>query len=150
MKDLLTLIVYESICIFIAIMLNPCIKKQMSSKQNMTHFIGKTLHHTNSLKSLPKRNVTKQWKFTEMEVSLTHATRNGFGCFIVLRFSFSTSSYEAMFKLLPPSMIMVHNLPWQKIHIWKMLVWHQCSSLFTFCTTNKHHTTSLWPSIIPS
>ena len=112
--------------------------------------MGKTSHYTDSSKSLPKRNVTKQRKLTGIEVSLTHATLNGFGCLSVLRFSFSTSSCEAMFKLLPPSMIMVHNLPWQEIRVWKMLIRRQSSSPFTFGMVNKGRTTRLCPSVIPS
>ena len=87
---------------------------------------------------------------SRIEVSLTHATQNGFGYLSILRFSFSTSYSETMFKLLPSSMIMVHNLPWQEIRVWKMLVCRQSSSPFTFGTANKDHTTRLCPCIMPS
>ena len=76
-------IVYE-ICIFVAIMLNPSIKKSRSSKQNVTHFIGNISHRTDYSKSLPKRNVTKQQKLTKMEMSLTHTSKNRLGCFSLL------------------------------------------------------------------
>ena len=78
-------------------------------------FIGWISHYIDSSKSLPKRNVTKQRKLNGGVVNLCYLV----WCFFVLRFNFSTNSY--MFKLLPLSMIMVHNLPWQEIRAWKRL-----------------------------
>ena len=68
-------------------------------------------------------------------------------CFSVLRFNFSMSSCKTIFKLVPPSIIMVHNLPWQEACVWKMLVCRQSSSPFK---VNKGRTIRLCSSIIPS
>ena len=138
-KDLLTPIMHEGICICIVVILNPSIKSQGLPSKIWLTFNGKTSHHTDSSKFLPKKNVTKQRKLTKMKVSLTHATQNGFRCLSLLRFSLSTSSCKVMFKLLPLSIIMIHNLPWQEICVWKMLVRHQSSSLHLWYSYQRSH-----------
>ena len=117
------LIMYNSICIRVTIMLNPSIKSEGLQIKYDSLLLERP--HIIQTFQTPQQNECNQTMEThwKIKVSLTYATQDGFGCFFVLWFSF-----EPMFKLLP------YQLLWDitffdKFHIRlrTMIVHHLCS-----------------------